>query len=64
MPNSGAVVVPMNWQPAAEKPRRESVPVLFEFGFWLSIVIGILFLGLYSRRIATEIRSIHFGRKG
>ena len=35
-----------------------SVPVLFEFGFWLSIVIGILFLGLYSRRIATEIRSM------
>lgn len=35
-----------------------TVPVLFEFGFWLSIVIGILFLGLYSRRIATEIRSM------
>jgi two-component system sensor histidine kinase RegB len=35
-----------------------SVPVLFEFGFWLSIVIGILFLGLYTRRIATEIRSM------
>ncbi|MFN3722469.1 MAG: sensor histidine kinase RegB [Paracoccaceae bacterium] len=35
-----------------------SVPILFEFGFWLSIVIGILFLGLYSRRVATEIRSM------
>lgn len=35
-----------------------SVPTLFEFGFWLSIVIGILFLGLYSRRIATEMRSM------
>jgi two-component system, sensor histidine kinase RegB len=35
-----------------------SVPLLFEFGFWLSIVIGILFLGLYSRRIAIEIRSM------
>lgn len=35
-----------------------SVPVLFGFGFWLSIVIGILFLGLYSRRVATEIRSM------
>ena len=35
-----------------------SVPVLFEFGFWLSIVIGILFLGLYSRRVATEIRTM------
>lgn len=35
-----------------------AVPVLFEFGFWLSIIIGILFLGLYSRRVATEIRSM------
>ncbi len=35
-----------------------TAPALFEFGFWLSIVIGILFLGLYSRRVATEIRSM------
>ncbi|ESW60692.1 MAG: sensor histidine kinase [Rhodobacter sp. CACIA14H1] len=35
-----------------------SVPLVFEFGFWLAIVIGIVFLGLYSRRIATEIRSM------
>lgn len=34
------------------------VPWLFTFGFWLSIVIGILFLGLYSRRVATEMRSM------
>jgi two-component system sensor histidine kinase RegB len=34
------------------------VPQLFAFGFWLSIVIGILFLGLYSRRVATEMRSM------
>lgn len=34
------------------------VPVVFEFGFWLAIVIGIVFLGLYSRRIATEMRSM------
>jgi two-component system sensor histidine kinase RegB len=34
------------------------IPRLFEFGFWLSIVIGILFLGLYSRRVATEMRSM------
>jgi two-component system, sensor histidine kinase RegB len=34
------------------------VPPLFAFGFWLSIVIGILFLGLYSRRVATEMRSM------
>lgn len=35
-----------------------AVPGLFRFGFWLSIVIGILFIGLYSRRVATEIRSV------
>lgn len=34
------------------------VPAVFEFGFWLSIVIGIMFLALYSRRVATEIRSM------
>ncbi|MDM7931792.1 sensor histidine kinase RegB [Tabrizicola sp.] len=38
--------------------RELVIPRLFEFGFWLSIVIGILFLGLYSRRVATEIRSM------
>ncbi len=38
--------------------RELRVPRLFEFGFWLSIVIGILFLGLYSRRVATEMRSM------
>ncbi len=35
-----------------------SVPPLFRFGFWLSIVVGILFLGLYARRVATEIRAM------
>jgi two-component system sensor histidine kinase RegB len=34
------------------------VPALFEFGFWMSILIGILFLGLYSHRVAVEIRSM------
>ena len=33
-----------------------SVPPLLEFGFWLSIVIGMVFLGVYSRRVSTEIR--------
>ncbi len=32
------------------------VPRLFEFGFWVAIVVGIVFLGLYSRRIALEMR--------
>ncbi len=35
-----------------------AIPRLFEFGFWMSIVIGILFLGLYSRRVSTEMRSM------
>jgi two-component system, sensor histidine kinase RegB len=35
-----------------------AVPSLFAFGFWLSIVIGILFLALYSRRVAIEIHSM------
>lgn len=35
-----------------------AVPSLFALGFWLSIVIGVLFIGLYSRRVATEIRSM------
>lgn len=33
-------------------------PQLFKFGFWLSIVVGIAFLSLYARRVATEIRSM------
>lgn len=35
-----------------------TVPRLLEVGFWLSIVIGILFLGLYSHRVASEIQSM------
>jgi two-component system, sensor histidine kinase RegB len=35
-----------------------TVPRLLEVGFWLSIVIGILFLGLYSHRVSSEIRSM------
>ncbi len=33
-------------------------PEIFKFGFWLSIVVGIIFLSLYARRVATEIRSM------
>ncbi|MBI1217087.1 MAG: ActS/PrrB/RegB family redox-sensitive histidine kinase [Rhodobacteraceae bacterium] len=35
-----------------------TVPATLSFGFWLAIVIGIAFLGLYSRRVASEIRSM------
>ena len=34
------------------------VPGIFAFGFWLSLIIGILFLGIYSRRVATEMHSM------
>ncbi len=35
-----------------------NVPPMFEFGFRLSIIVGIVFLGLYSFRVATEIHSM------
>ncbi len=35
-----------------------SVPVLFGFGFWMAIIIGIVFLALYSRRVGMEVRSM------
>ncbi len=33
-------------------------PGILGFGFWLAIVIGIAFLGLYSHRVASEIHSM------
>jgi two-component system sensor histidine kinase RegB len=32
-----------------------ATPPLFVFGHWLAIVIGIVFMGFYSRQVATEI---------
>jgi two-component system sensor histidine kinase RegB len=34
------------------------VPPLFLGGYWLSIVVGVLFLGAYSHKVATEIRAM------
>ncbi len=34
------------------------IPQIFKFGFWISIIVGIIFLSLYARRVATEIRSM------
>jgi two-component system sensor histidine kinase RegB len=34
------------------------VPDLFRFGFWLAIVIGVVFLAVYSWRVAGEIRAM------
>jgi two-component system sensor histidine kinase RegB len=38
--------------------RNFELPPLFALGFWLSLVIGILFLGLYAYRVASEVRSM------
>jgi two-component system, sensor histidine kinase RegB len=51
---AGFMHIPLRFDDASELV----IPRLFKFGFWLSIVIGILFLGLYSRRVAMEIRSM------
>lgn len=48
------VHVPLRFQDG----RVLDVPALFEVGFWLALVTGILFMGLYSRRIATEFRAM------
>lgn len=37
---------------------KVEVPAVFGFGFWLAIVIGVIFLGLYARRVASEIHSM------
>ena len=35
-----------------------AVPGLFGFGFWLAIVIGVVFLGQYAHRVASEIHTM------
>lgn len=35
-----------------------AVPQVFGFGYWLAIVIGVVFLGVYARRVASEIQSM------
>ena len=34
------------------------MPDLFRFGFWVAIVIGVIFLALYARRVSVEINSM------
>lgn len=34
------------------------MPQIFVFGFWVAIVIGVLFLGIYARRVSSEINSM------
>jgi two-component system sensor histidine kinase RegB len=35
-----------------------ALPSIFSFGFWLAIVIGVIFIALYSRRVAIEVRAM------
>jgi two-component system sensor histidine kinase RegB len=34
------------------------MPQIFVFGFWVAIVIGVIFIGAYARRVASEINSM------
>lgn len=35
-----------------------ALPVLFQFGFWLALVIGVLFLAIYARQVTTEMHNM------
>jgi two-component system sensor histidine kinase RegB len=34
------------------------LPSLFQFGFWLALVIGVMFLGIYARKVTTEMHNM------
>ena len=34
------------------------LPVLFQFGFWLALVIGVVFLAIYARQVTTEMHNM------
>ena len=34
------------------------LPLIFQFGFWASIVIGIVFLSVYARQVTTEMHAM------
>jgi two-component system sensor histidine kinase RegB len=35
-----------------------ALPALFQFGFWLALVIGVVFLGIYARQVTTEMHNM------
>lgn len=35
-----------------------SLPGLFRFGFWVALVIGVAFIGLYARQVTTEMHTM------
>ncbi len=34
------------------------LPVLFQFGFWLAIVVGVIFLAVYARQVTNEMHNM------
>ncbi len=34
------------------------LPALFRFGFWVALVIGIVFIGIYARQVTTEMHTM------
>jgi two-component system sensor histidine kinase RegB len=35
-----------------------ALPMLFQFGFWLALVIGLIFLAIYARQVTTEMHAM------
>lgn len=35
-----------------------SLPVLFQFGFWVALMIGVVFLAIYARQVTTEMHTM------
>ncbi|MEM9787877.1 MAG: ActS/PrrB/RegB family redox-sensitive histidine kinase [Pseudomonadota bacterium] len=34
------------------------LPVLFQFGFWIALMIGVVFLAIYARQVTTEMHTM------
>ncbi len=35
-----------------------SLPILFQFGFWVALLIGVVFLAIYARQVTTEMHAM------
>lgn len=35
-----------------------ALPDLYQFGFWLALVVGVVFLGVYARQVTTEMHNM------
>lgn len=35
-----------------------ALPVLFQFGFWVALTIGVIFLAIYARQVTTEMHAM------